>query len=65
MGQRLFTVHAFAEAASLGVPTVRRWIAQRRVASVRLGSRAIRVPEAELERIVNQGLVPAREDGDE
>lgn len=56
---RLLTVRAFAEAAALGVPTVRRWIARRQIASVRVGTRAIRIPEAELLRLINDGLVAA------
>lgn len=62
--QRLLTIRAFADAASIGVPTLRRWIAQRRIASVRLGTRAVRVPASELERIVEEGTVPAKEHGD-
>lgn len=60
--ERLLTVRAFAAAAALGVPTVRRWIARRQIASVRVGTRAIRVPETELKRIIVEGLVPAHDD---
>ncbi len=60
--KRLMTVAGFAAAAALGTPTVRRWIAQRRIASVRLGSRAVRVPMSELDRLASEGLVPARVD---
>ncbi len=60
--ERLLTVRAFADAAALGVPTVRRWIARRQIASVRVGTRAIRVPEAELTRLISDGLVAAAHD---
>jgi len=55
----LLAVRAFADALGLGTPTVRRWIAERRIAHVRIGSRAIRVPTAELDRLVSEGMVPA------
>ena len=56
---RLLTVRDFAEAAALGVPTVRRWIARRQIASVRVGNRAVRIPETELMRLISDGLVSA------
>jgi excisionase family DNA binding protein len=50
-------------AAKLGLkePTIRLWIAQRRIGIVRLG-RAIRIPSEEVERLILEGTVPARED---
>ena len=49
-------------AHELGVKesTVRAWIARRRLGFVKLG-RCVRIPRSELERIVRQGTVPARE----
>ena len=35
--------------------TLRKWIADKRVAAVRLG-RAVRVPVAEVERIIQEGM---------
>ena len=49
-----------AEALGLSVACVRAWIASRRIGFVRLG-RAIRIPHAEVDRIIQKGTVPARE----
>ena len=40
--------------------TIRNWIASRKMACVHLG-RLIRVPESELQRIVQNGTIPAQE----
>jgi excisionase family DNA binding protein len=55
----LLTVEEFAERTKLKPPTIRTWIARRRIAVVRLG-RAIRIPAAELERLCETGFVPAQ-----
>jgi excisionase family DNA binding protein len=50
-----------AEAASelgLSVHTVRAWVAARRMAHIRLG-RAIRIPAAEVRRLIEENTVPA------
>jgi excisionase family DNA binding protein len=49
-----------AEALGLSVACVRAWIASRRIGFIRLG-RAIRIPHAEVERLIQAGTVPARE----
>ncbi len=54
------TVRQAAEALSLSEHTVRAWLANRKLGYVRLG-RAIRIPAAEIERVLNGGWVPARE----
>ena len=48
-----------AESLGLSVHTIRAWIAQRRIAHVRLG-RAIRISRAEIQRLLDAGLTPAR-----
>lgn len=53
-----------AEAAAelgLSVHTVRAWVAARRLAHIRLG-RAIRIPAAEIRRIIESNTVPAIEE---
>jgi excisionase family DNA binding protein len=47
-------------AARLGLSshTIRAWIGQRRIAYIRLG-RAIRIPAAEIERLLSENTVPA------
>ncbi len=54
------TVRQTAAALSLSPATIRAWIAARRLGYIRLG-RAIRVPTAEVERVLAAGTVPARE----
>jgi len=44
----------------LSEATFRVWIAQQRIGIVRLG-RAIRIPLEEIERMIIEGTVPARE----
>jgi excisionase family DNA binding protein len=48
-------------AARLGVreSTIRLWLAQRKLAHVKLG-RCVRVPESEIERVVRENLIPAK-----
>ncbi len=60
----LLTVAATAEALALKEPTIRMWIAKRRIGYVRVGRRAIRVPREEVERLLREGAVPAKERGD-
>jgi hypothetical protein len=40
--------------------TIRVWIAKRKLAHVKL-SRAVRIPEAEIERMIRENTIPARE----
>jgi excisionase family DNA binding protein len=49
-----------AEALGLSVHTLRAWITQRRLNHVRLG-RAIRVLPAEIQRLLKNSAVPARD----
>ncbi|MDA1307508.1 MAG: helix-turn-helix domain-containing protein [Acidobacteria bacterium] len=52
------TVDQAAEELSLKPSTMRAWIAQRRIGHVRLG-RAVRIPAAEIQRLLEAGYVPA------
>jgi excisionase family DNA binding protein len=56
---RMVDVKHAAEELGLSVACVRKWIAERRIQYVRLG-RAIRVPCAEIERLISEGTIPAR-----
>jgi excisionase family DNA binding protein len=59
---KLLTSQAFAEKLGIKISTVRSWLLARRIAKVRVGRRAIRIPESEVERIIHEGFVPAREE---
>ena len=43
----------------VSVHTIRAWLSRRRLGYVRLG-RAVRIPTAEIERLVERGTVPAQ-----
>jgi excisionase family DNA binding protein len=58
VSERPRTVSEAADELGLSVHTIRAWIARRRLAHLRLG-RAIRVPAAELRRVIEQSTVPA------
>lgn len=55
----LLSVQEFADALNITVACTRRWILERRVATVKLG-RLIRIPASEVNRLVESGLRPAR-----
>jgi excisionase family DNA binding protein len=54
---RPLTVSQAAEELNLKPSTIRAWIAQRRLGHVRLG-RAVRIPAAEIQRVLDSGFVP-------
>jgi len=56
----LLTVVEAAQRWSIKPVTVRAWAARRRIASVKLG-RSLRIPETEIERLIERGYQPSRE----
>jgi excisionase family DNA binding protein len=52
------TVPETARALGISRHTVRAWIAQRRIGYLKLG-RSVRIPQAEIERILRESAVPA------
>lgn len=61
--ERLLAVPEVSEKLGIKPSTVRAWILRRRLAFVRVGTRAVRIPASEVERIISSGYVPAREPG--
>ena len=55
----LLTVEDFGRAVGLSAVTIRRWVAARRLSSVRLGARSVRIPSAEIDRLLESGLTPS------
>jgi excisionase family DNA binding protein len=55
----LLRVNEFAETLKVTPACVRRWILERKVATVHLG-RLVRIPASEVNRLVSAGLRPAR-----
>lgn len=58
VSERPRTVSEAAEELGLSIHTIRAWIASRRLAHLRLG-RAIRIPAAEIRRVIENSTVPA------
>lgn len=54
----LLNVRQAASRLNVSVSSLRRWIREGRIAIVKLG-RAVRIPEGELLRLIEQGLLPA------
>ena len=59
--ERPRTVAEAATELGLSVHTIRAWVAARRLAHLRLG-RAIRIPAAEIRRVIAKNTVPAVEE---
>ena len=41
--------------------TVRAWLLRGSIKKIRIGARAIRIPASEVDRIIAEGTIPARE----
>lgn len=55
----LLRVDEFAATLRVTQACVRRWLLERRVASVKLG-RLVRIPASEVQRLIDAGLRPAK-----
>jgi excisionase family DNA binding protein len=60
--RHLLSAEQAAELLGLQTKTIRNWIAARRIGVYRIG-RAVRIPESEIERILDESHVPAVEGG--
>jgi excisionase family DNA binding protein len=58
----LLTVPETAQRLAVKESTIRAWLLTRRLCKVRVGRRAVRVPASEVDRLIAEGLVPAREE---
>ena len=58
MNCRLLTVREAANQLSVKPTTIRKWVLLRKITSIRLG-RAVRIEEAELQRLLLAGRRPA------
>ena len=57
---RLLRVEEFADALGIKASCVRRWILERKISYVKVGNKLIRIPMSEADRIISEGLRPAR-----
>lgn len=60
MGNKPLTIREAAESLNLSQPTIRAWVARRKIGVIRLG-RAVRIPATEVQRLLTEKTVPARE----
>ena len=58
--QQLHRITDFAVMMAISPKTAWSWVAQRRIGVVRLG-RAVRVPQSEIDRLLDDGFVPPLE----
>ena len=56
----LLRINTFCAALEIKEATARKWLQERRIASVKVGSRAVRIPRSEVGRIIREGFRPAR-----
>lgn len=59
-GNHLMRVEEFAAALGVKPSCIRRWICDRRISSVKVGRRLVRIPSSEVDRILSAGLRPFR-----
>ena len=57
----LLTVAEAAQEWKVKPCTVRAWLLRRKIGCVRLSARCVRIPRSEIERLIIEGTVPARE----
>jgi excisionase family DNA binding protein len=58
LATKLVKVPDAAELLALSPKTIWQWIGERRIGVVRLG-RAVRIPQSEIERLLEEGSTPA------
>jgi excisionase family DNA binding protein len=59
-GEKLMSASQVADMLGLKPVTIRAWLARRLLGSVRVGDRAIRIPESEVMKLVERGYTPPR-----
>lgn len=60
--ERKFTAKEAADACGVTEACIRRWILLRKIASLKIG-RLVRIPESEIERVLEAGYVSRRTEG--
>jgi excisionase family DNA binding protein len=58
-GTKLLTVTEFAQMLGVTVACIRRWLLERRITFSKIG-RLIRIPASEVDRLIAEGLHPAK-----
>jgi excisionase family DNA binding protein len=58
VAKQLLTVRDGAERLGLREKTLRRWVALRKIEYIKAGERSVRIPSAEIDRLIEAGRVP-------
>jgi excisionase family DNA binding protein len=58
-GTKLLTVTEFAQVLGVTVACIRRWLLERRITFSKIG-RLVRIPASEADRLIAEGLHPAK-----
>jgi len=59
--QELLRVSEAAKLLAVRESTVRAWLLARRIGRIRVGRRSVRIPMTEIDRLIQEGTIPARE----
>jgi excisionase family DNA binding protein len=58
---KLLRAKEVADLLNITTATVRAWVLHRKISYVKLAGGSIRIPSTEVERLVSDGTIPARE----
>lgn len=56
----LLSVPQFAATLGVTPACIRRWLLERRINSVKIGSKLVRIPSTEVDRLIKSGYRPAK-----
>ncbi len=56
----LLTVEQASKRLGLKEATLRAWILRRKIAYAKIGKKSVRIPEEEIERIIQESMIPVR-----
>jgi excisionase family DNA binding protein len=62
LGESLLTVSQYASRINIKESTVRAWLLAGKLCKVKVGPRLVRIPEREVERVIDEGFVAARKE---
>jgi excisionase family DNA binding protein len=57
---KMLTVEQAAEQLGLKQSTLRAWVLRRKIAYHKVGGKAVRIPQREIDRLIEESRVPAR-----
>ena len=63
--EKILTVPEAADRLRLKPSTIRKWLFERRLAYVRVGRKAVRIRESDLEKLLRENYTPALKGGHE